>query len=55
MIKSVVTCDKCKKPCSDRWFSVYIMKGGYHDGKVIGKEDICLECYTKMVSVLIER
>lgn len=55
MIKSVVTCDKCKKPCSDTWFSVYMMKGDPRNGKVTWKDDICFECYTKMVSALIER
>lgn len=55
MITRVMTCDRCKKPCSETWFTVYRNKGDYYNGKVEGREDICLECYTKMLAVLIER
>ena len=54
MIKDVIFCDKCKSACGKRWFTVYGMQGGYHDGKVKSREDICEPCYMKMLSVLVE-
>ena len=30
------------------------MQGGYQDGKVKSREDICEPCYMKMLSVLVE-
>lgn len=48
MIKTEIYCDKCGNECIGDSFTIYRNS----DSRVIGRSDICMSCYNKMILAL---
>ena len=50
MIKKVIVCDKCGGSCENEYMTIYRVKA--KTDEVIGRGDICTECYKVMLIAL---